>query len=141
MQARLAAALVPDLSRPETAWTLVKAMLSSDAGMVPDPSAETLTVRLLHQAPRGHDLALAPLLEELSRTRTPDPGTYLRLVCEILPNDPDARGGSAGAVDSVRAMRLRRRRGRRYRTACGSGMRTFLRRWRGRSWWSGAAAG
>ena len=58
------------LSRSETARTLVKAMLSSDAGIVPDPSAETLTVRLVHQARRGHDLALAPLLEELNRTRT-----------------------------------------------------------------------
>ena len=67
-----------------------------------------LTVRLLHQAPRGHDLALAPLLEELNTTRTPYPGTQLRLVCEILPNDPDAKGSPAGAADIVRARRSRR---------------------------------
>ncbi|MDE0625766.1 MAG: hypothetical protein OXH99_05155, partial [Bryobacterales bacterium] len=64
--------------------------------IVPDPSAGTLTVRLLHQAGRGHDLALAPLLEELNRTRTLYPGTSLRLVYEILPHDPGAGGGSAG---------------------------------------------
>ena len=47
-ETRLAAALAPGLSRPETARTLVKAMLSSEASILPDPSAETLTVRLLH---------------------------------------------------------------------------------------------
>ena len=55
-------------------------MLSTDAGMVPDPSAEMLIVRLPHQARRGHDLTPAPLLEKLNRTGTPDPGTNLRLV-------------------------------------------------------------
>ena len=66
----LAGALASGLSRPETARTLVKAMLSNDAGIVPDQSAETLTVRLLHQGRRGHALALVSLMEELSRTRT-----------------------------------------------------------------------
>ncbi|MDE0627020.1 MAG: hypothetical protein OXH99_11530, partial [Bryobacterales bacterium] len=64
--------------------------------IVPDPSAGTLTVRLLHQARRGHDLALAPLLEELNRTRTLYPGTSLRLVYEILPDDPGAGEESDG---------------------------------------------
>ena len=95
-ETRLAAALAPGLSRPETARTLVKAMLSGDASIVPDPSAGTLTVRLLHQARRGHDLALAPLLEELNQTRTLYPGTSLRLVYEILPDDPGAGGASVG---------------------------------------------
>ncbi|MDE0627113.1 MAG: hypothetical protein OXH99_12000 [Bryobacterales bacterium] len=95
-ETRLAAALTFGLSRPETARVLVKGMLSSDASIVPDPSAETLTLQVPHQARRRHDLALAPLLEELNRTRTLYPGTNLRLVDEILPNGPDARGGSAG---------------------------------------------
>ena len=82
--------------RAETARTLIKAMLSSDASIVPDASAETLTVRLLHQARRGHDLALAPLLEELNRTRTLYPWTNLRPVYEILPDDPGAGEGSDG---------------------------------------------
>ena len=97
-ETRLAAALAPGLSRPETARTLVKAMLSSDASIVPDPSAKTLTVRLLKRARRGHDLALAPLLEELNQTRTLYPGTNLRLVYEILPNDPGTWEGSAATL-------------------------------------------
>ena len=77
---RLAAALLPGLSRPEAARMLVKGMLSSDASIGSDPSAETLTLQLLHKARSGHDLALASLLEELNRTRTLYPGTNLRLV-------------------------------------------------------------
>ncbi|MDE0627395.1 MAG: hypothetical protein OXH99_13420 [Bryobacterales bacterium] len=53
-------------------------------------------MRLLRQARRGRDLALAPLLEELNRSRTLCPVTSLRLVCEIFPHDPDAGGGSVG---------------------------------------------
>ena len=48
VETRLAAALAHGLSRSETVRTLVKAMLSSHTGIVPDPSAGTLTVRLLH---------------------------------------------------------------------------------------------
>ena len=88
-ETRLAAALAPGLSRPETARTLVKALFRSDASILPDPAAGTLTVRLLHQASRGHDDALAPLLEELNQTRTLYPGTDLRLIYEILPTDAD----------------------------------------------------
>ena len=91
-----AEALTPGLSRPETARTLVKAMLSRDAGIVPDPSTETLTVQLLHHTRRGHDLAMAPLLEELNRTQTLYPGASLRLIYEIHPHDPATGEGPAG---------------------------------------------
>ena len=45
-------------------------------------------MRLLHQASRGQDAALAALLKELNKTATLFPGTDLRLVYEILPDDP-----------------------------------------------------
>ena len=85
-ETRMAAALAPGLSRPETARSLIKALLCSDASLVPDATAGTLTVRLLHQASRGQDRALLPLLQELNQTRTRYPGTHLRLVFEILPD-------------------------------------------------------
>ena len=85
-ETRMAAALAPRLSRPETARALIKALLCSDASLVPDAAAGTLTVRLLHQASRGQDRALLPLLQELNQTRTLYPGTNLRLVYEILPD-------------------------------------------------------
>ena len=97
-ETRMAAALAPGLSRPETARTLIKALLCSDASLVPDAAAGTLTVRLLHQASRGQDRALLPLLQELNQTRTLYPGTQLRLVYEILPDtaaSPPDRGFAA----------------------------------------------
>ena len=79
----MAAALAPELDNPATARSLLKALFQSEASLLPDPAAGTLTVRLPHQASRAQDVALAPLLEELNRTRTVFPGTQLRLVYEL----------------------------------------------------------
>ena len=84
----MAAALAPRLDNPETARSLLKALFQSDASLLPDPAAGTLTVRLLHQASRAQDAALAPLLAALNRTRTVFPGTQLRLVYELPPSAP-----------------------------------------------------
>ena len=83
----MAAALAPELDNPETARSLLKALFRSEASLLPDPAAGTLTVRLLHQASRAQDAALAPLLAELNRTRTVFPGTQLRLVYELPSSD------------------------------------------------------
>ena len=74
----------------------VKALFRSDVSLLREPSADALTVRLMHQASRGQDFALAPLLEELNQIRTLYPGTHLRLVYEIFPTDRDAADGPAG---------------------------------------------
>ena len=79
----MAAELAPELDNPDTARSLLKALFQSDASLLPDPAAGTLTVRLLHQASRAHDAALTPLLAKLNRTRTVFPGTQLRLVYEF----------------------------------------------------------
>ena len=79
----MAAALAPHLDNPETARSLLRIVFRSQASLLPDPAAGTLTGRLLHQASRAPDAALAPLLEELNRTRTVFPGTQLRLVYEL----------------------------------------------------------
>ena len=84
----MAGAVAPELSRPENVRPLLQALFRSDASLLPDPAAGTLTVRLLHQASRGQDAALAALLKELNKTATLFPGTDLRLVYEILPDDP-----------------------------------------------------
>ena len=79
----MAVVLAPQLDNPETARSLLQALFRSDASLLPDPAAGTPTVRLLHQASRAQDAALAPLLEELNQTRTVFPGTRLRLVYEL----------------------------------------------------------
>ena len=87
----MAAALAPELDNPETARSLLKALFQSDASLLPDPAAGTLTVRLLHQASRAQDAALAPLLAQLNHTRTVFPGTELRLVYELPSSDDGQR--------------------------------------------------
>ncbi len=80
-------AVAPALDNPDTARSLLKSLLQADASLHPDESAGTLTVRLLHQPTRAQDRALAPLLDELNRTRTVFPGTQLRLVYRMLSDD------------------------------------------------------
>ena len=83
----MAVAVAPELGKPENARALLKALFRSDANLVPDIRAGTLTVQLLHLASRSQDAALGPLLRELNQTRTAFPGTSLRLVYELLPDD------------------------------------------------------
>ena len=80
-------AVAPALDNPDTARSLLKSLFQADASLHPDESAGTLTVRLLHQPTRAQDRALAPLLDELNRTRTVFPGTHLRLVYRMLSDD------------------------------------------------------
>ena len=83
----MAVAVAPELGKPENARALLQALFRSDANLVPDIRAGTLTVQLLHLASRSQDAALGPLLRELNQTRTAFPGTSLRLVYELLPDD------------------------------------------------------
>ena len=75
---------------------LLRALLSSDANIIPDHNAGTLTVQILGLANASLDNALAPLIDELNRTRTIYPGTSLRLVYELageIPSNPSSRIG------------------------------------------------
>ena len=76
------------LDNPETARSLLKDLFQGDANLLPDPAAGTLTVCLLHQTSSAQDVAPAPLLTALIRTRTVFPGTELRLVYELPPSAP-----------------------------------------------------
>ena len=90
-ESAMALAVAPEMDSPDTARSLLKALFRSDASLRPDPAAGTLRVRLLHLATRAQDNALAPLIEELNRTRTVFPGTQLRLVYEMQPSDRPGR--------------------------------------------------
>ena len=75
---------------------LLRALLTSDANIIPDHNAGTLTVQILGLANASLDNALAPLINELNRTRTIYPGTSLRLVYELageIPSNPSSRIG------------------------------------------------
>ena len=86
-ESQLAVPVAPTIDNPETVRSLLKALFRSDASLRPDPGAGTLAVRLPHLTTRAQDKALAPLIDQLNRTRTVFPGTDLRLVYEMPPNN------------------------------------------------------
>ena len=62
---------------------VLKALFTSDACLLPDPAARTLTVRLHHPTTWGRERRLEKLLAALNASRTRYPGTNLRLVYEF----------------------------------------------------------
>lgn len=62
---------------------VLKALFTSDACLLPDPEAGTLTVRLHHPTTWGRERRLEQLLAALNASRTRYPGTNLRLAYEF----------------------------------------------------------
>ena len=62
---------------------VLKALFRSDACLLPDPAAGTLTVRLHHPTTWGRERKLQRLLADLNASRTRYPGTNLRLLYEF----------------------------------------------------------
>ncbi len=76
----MANSLREHLKRPDEARRLICALYTSEADLLPDPEAGTLTVRLHHSANAATDLVIEKLCEELNATETLFPRTKLRLV-------------------------------------------------------------
>jgi hypothetical protein len=72
------------MHRPDDARSLLRALYSTEADLLPDENAGTLTVRVHHQANRSSDEVIRHLCTELNHTETIFPGTNLRLVYELL---------------------------------------------------------
>jgi len=72
------------MSRNDDARALLRAVYATEADLIPDEVAGTLTVRLHRMASRSHDEAITHLCEELNATETVYPGTNLRLVYELV---------------------------------------------------------
>ena len=62
---------------------VLKALFRSDACLLPDAAAGTLTVRLHHPTTWGRERKLERLLADLNASKTRYPGTNLRLVYEF----------------------------------------------------------
>ena len=75
------------LARPDDARALLRALYLTSVDLIPDLAANTLTVRLHHQAAPLQDAAAAHLCAELNATETLFPGTSLHLIYE-LPGSP-----------------------------------------------------
>lgn len=80
----MAQTLKERMSRTDDARALLRAIYTTDADLIPDEQAETLTVRLHNRASHAHDAAVVYLCSELTATETRYPGTNLRLVYELV---------------------------------------------------------
>ena len=72
------------MTRHDDARSLLRAIYNTEADMVPDMEANTLTIRLHPLANNSSDQAVRHLCEELNRTETVFPGTELRLIYELV---------------------------------------------------------
>ena len=79
----MANSLREHLKRPDEARRLLASLYTTEADLLPDPAAGTLTVRLHHSANAATDRAIEKLCEELNTTETVFPRTNLRLVMKV----------------------------------------------------------
>jgi hypothetical protein len=82
-ESSLASLLREHLARSEDARTLLRQIFETEADLLPDESAHTLTVSLHHLTHAAHDQAVGHLLAELNATQTVFPGTRLTLIFKI----------------------------------------------------------
>jgi hypothetical protein len=75
--------LRPVIKRPDEARTLLRALYATEADLIPDLKAQTLTVHLHHMAQKNSDLAIQKLCEELNATETVFLRTSLRLILKL----------------------------------------------------------
>jgi hypothetical protein len=79
----MANSLREHLKRPDEARRLLCALYTTEADLLPDPAAGTLTVRLHHSANAATDQVIEKLCQELNATETIFPRTNLRLVLQL----------------------------------------------------------
>jgi len=79
----MANSLREHLTRPDEARRLLRALYTTEADLLPDPAAGTLTVRLHHSANAATDQVIEKLCAELNATETVFPRTNLRLVLKL----------------------------------------------------------
>lgn len=75
----LVAMLLPHLKKEEEARALVRELLVSAADIQPDPSTNTLAVRIHRMACPAHDAAIAALLKDLTEREFCHPETNTRI--------------------------------------------------------------
>jgi len=72
------------MSHPNEARTLLRGIYNSEADIIPDTKAGTLTVRLHQIANRASNEPIRYLCDELNATEMVFPGTNLRMIYELL---------------------------------------------------------
>lgn len=82
-ESSLASLLREHLARTDDARALLRQIFDTEVDLIPDLTANTLTVRLHHLTQAAHDQAIEHLLAELNATQTVFPGTRLTLMFKI----------------------------------------------------------
>ena len=85
---RMMQPLITGPGKDRSARKLLRALLTSDANVIPEPEAGILRVRFLGLGSDACERSLAPLVDVLNQTRTKYPGTDLTIICEqplLLP--------------------------------------------------------
>jgi len=72
------------MRREDDARSLLRALYSTEADLLPDENAGILKVRVHHQAKRCADEVIRHCCDELNQTETIFPGSQLRLVYELV---------------------------------------------------------
>lgn len=83
-EASMANLLREKISHPNEASTLLRAIYNTDADILPDYDAETLTIWLHQIANRMSGKPIRCLCDELNTTETVFPGTNLRMIYELV---------------------------------------------------------
>ena len=97
-ETRMMAPVISAQGKKPNARRLLRALLTSDANIIPQPDEGILRIQLLGLGSAACDRMLVPLIEELNATATIYPGTKLRLAYELtgdpLPDvSPDSGSG------------------------------------------------
>jgi hypothetical protein len=71
------------LTRPDEVRSLLRAIYSSEADLIPDHEQGTLTIQLHHLANRSYDVAIQKLCDELNSTKTKFPRTNLTMSFQL----------------------------------------------------------
>jgi len=79
----MANVVAPFVARPDEARSLLRAIYTTEADLLPDPQAGTLTIRLHHLANGASDRAVRQLCDELNSTETFFPRSNLRLILQL----------------------------------------------------------
>ena len=95
-ETRMMVPVITTQGNKPNARRLLRALLTSDANIIPQPAKRILRIQLLGLGSDACDRMLAPLVDELNATRTIYPGTDLRLVYELAGDPPPAVSPDSG---------------------------------------------
>ena len=87
-ETRMMQPLITGPGEGRSARKLLRALLTSDADVIPEPEAGILRVRFLGLGSDACEQSLAPLIDELNQTRTRYPGTDLTIFYELPLSQP-----------------------------------------------------